>query len=63
MDHHFKRDLASNALINTDKGSLEAYKTRKKQSQRMELIADDINTLKAEFEEIKTLLRQLINKE
>lgn len=60
----FVRDPFSKALVNTDKAGLEAYKARREQTKKVEMISRDINTLKAEFEEIKLLLRQLIkNKE
>ena len=59
----YSRDKNSTALINTDLVGLGAYKKRKEQTMKVESISQDINTLKAELEDIKTLLRQLINKE
>lgn len=61
MDTSFVRDPQSNVLVNTDKLGLEAYKARREQARKVETISKDINTLKVEFEEIKILLRKLIN--
>lgn len=63
MENNFKRDPATKALINQSVVELEAYKNRKAQSKKVITIEQDINNLKGELEEIKTLLRQLINKE
>jgi hypothetical protein len=63
MDDTFLRDPSSKALINKDGVGLDAYKKRREQSRKIEVFSQDINTLKSELEEIKTLLTQLINKE
>jgi len=63
MDHNFRRDPETQALISQSVVELEAYRKRKAQSSKVDSIAEDINNLKGELEGIKTLLRQLINKE
>jgi hypothetical protein len=63
MEHGFRRDPETQALISQNIVELDAYKRRKAQTRKVETLAEDINTLKGEFEEIKSLLRQLINKE
>jgi len=49
------RDKNSKALINTDIAALKEYKNRKK-------IAEDVNILKNEVQELKHLILLLINK-
>jgi hypothetical protein len=63
MEHNFRRDSETQALISQSVVELDAYKKRKTQMLKVDTIAEDINNLKGELEEIKTLLRQLINKE
>ena len=63
MESTFYRDKASNALINTDSAGLEAYHLRRNQALKVDIIERDINILKLDFEEIKSLLHQLIRKE
>ena len=49
------RDKNSKALINTDIAALKEYKNRKK-------IAEDVDTLKNEVQELKHLILLLINR-
>jgi len=65
MDHlkvkdndHLYRDVNSGAIINTDRSSFEKYKRSKLKFQNME---HELDYLKGEMSEIKTLLRQLVN--
>lgn len=51
------RDVHTNAVINTSKSSLEAYK-QKRDAQRT--LVQDIDGLKSEMADIKQLLQQLI---
>jgi hypothetical protein len=50
----FRRDEHTRALINTDKGALEAYKARR---NRLNTIEDDINSLKTTLQTILQLLQ------
>lgn len=54
-----KRDLNNTALLAVDVNSLNAYKRRKHNNKK---ITDDINMLKNDMTEIKSLLSQLIGK-
>ena len=63
MDKNFRRDPETSALISRNVVELDAYKKRKEQGRKVDAIVEDINNLKGEFEEIKSLLRQLITKE
>ena len=60
-DPHFEKDLNSKAVLNVDKDSLFAYK---KQREKLKEIFDsqkEIEVLKRDMDEIKAMLRQLIN--
>jgi hypothetical protein len=54
----FLRD-DSGAIINVDNNKLQAYKLRREAENRKE---NEINTLKQEMSEIKSLLVQLLEK-
>ena len=55
------RDSESKAILNTNLGSLEFY--RKKKSAHVDMInaIEDINTLKNELLEIKSLLKFIVD--
>jgi hypothetical protein len=61
------RDTHSNAIINTNESEYENYmKLKAKMLERKsqdDKNSEDINNLKQDMEEIKTMLRVLINKE
>ena len=64
---HLSRDQHSQAIINTDTNAYERAIKRAKaaQVQRDELreASREINNIKCEMHEIKTLLQQLVSKE
>jgi hypothetical protein len=60
-DHKYVRDTVSNAVINTDVEGLRRYKAQKKHLREMSNVKDDLDILKNEFAEIKSLLKALIN--
>ena len=59
------RDKSSNAILNTDMNAYQNYmeskKIKEKESQRMSDIESDLNSLKSDMNEIKTMLRSLVN--
>ena len=55
---HLYRDVNSGAIINTDRSSFEKYKRSKLKFHNME---HELDYLKSEISEIKSLLRQLVN--
>ena len=66
QDHkHLVRDLESGAILNTDlkvaEGLRMAKKNRQKTKDQLETNTNDINSIKTELSEIKTMLRTLIN--
>ena len=66
QDHkHLVRDLESGAILNTDmkvaEGLRIAKKNRQKTKDQLETNTNDINSIKTELSEIKTMLRTLID--
>ena len=66
QDHkHLVRDLESGAILNTDmkvaEGLRMAKKNRQKTKDQLETNTNDLNSIKTELSEIKTMLRTLIN--
>ena len=65
----YVRDIHSKALLNTDRVALENHRQRKKfiddqakEWQLMKSKVDELNTVREEMLEIKSLLRVLLNK-
>ena len=65
----YVRDIHSKALLNTDRVALENHRQRKKfiddqakEWQLMKSKGDELNTVREEMLEIKSLLRELLNK-
>ena len=65
----YVRDIHSKALLNTDRVALENHRQRKKfiddqakEWQLMKSKVDELNTVREEMIEIKSLLRELLNK-
>jgi hypothetical protein len=56
----FRREAA--ALINTDHDGLHAYKTRRDRMKKFEELETDINNIKQDMNEIKTLLQKILNR-
>lgn len=55
------RDDKSGALLNTNPESLEAYKKRRNSQVAVSKLVDDLNDLRGEFKEIKTMLAHINN--
>jgi hypothetical protein len=53
------RDTTSNAVINNDMSALENYRKRRKAKREM---MSDVDNLKNDVQEIKELLKQLLEK-
>ena len=60
------RDLRSNAIVNTSKNEYQLYmnriRSREQQSDEIRNTVKEINLLKQELFEIKTLLKEVIKK-
>lgn len=60
-DTSLLRDINSRALIETDTSKKEEYKVRSAQLNAQKKQQEDINNLKSDMEEIKKLLKGLVN--
>ena len=67
-NNSFVRDLHSKALINTDRVALENHRRKRQletqQAQRlqeMEIKVEELNNVRSEMLEIKSLLQKLVN--
>ena len=68
-DKRFVRDLYSKALLNTDRVALEKHRLRQKdivkqanEWQQMKIKVEELNNVRSEILEIKSLLQELLNK-
>ena len=59
------RDTSSNAILNTDMNAYQNYmeskRLKEEEAKRMSDIESDLNSLKSDMNEIKTMLRSLVN--
>ena len=59
------RDLKTNAIINTDIQGMQNYISSKNrrlnEKQKLEFLIDDVEKMKSSIEEIKQLLKGLVN--
>jgi len=65
-DHeHLVRDTQSNCIINRNKAEYDEYLARRKSKQseknKVENLEKDMDTLKNELGEIKSLLKEILN--
>lgn len=58
-DPKFIRDMSSQAILNTD---IRAFKAYKKKKMLQEIQEERINKLEEGMDEIKTLLKQILEK-
>ena len=60
------RDVSSNAIVNTNRNDYQRYiariRAREKQGDEIRSAVKEINNLKAELREIKSLLQEVIKK-
>lgn len=56
------RDTSSQAILNTDKVGLVAYKQARQKHKQMSESIDDINTMKQDINELKTLMQRILDK-
>jgi hypothetical protein len=59
-DLNFARDPGSNAVINTNVNAYKMYKQQREVARNTDHLAQDVESLKSELGEIKTLLTQLL---
>ena len=62
---HLMRDLETGAILNinkeTPKGLKIAKENKRRKKEQLEINTNDINSIKTELTEIKTMIRTLIN--
>jgi hypothetical protein len=58
---HLVRDSYSNALLSTNKEALNEYKIQKKNKQQEQAKLAEIDSLKEDLQELKTLVTELLN--
>ena len=61
-ERNYVRDKTSKAILSTNKDGLAAYKLKRIQMQKVLEYENDINTLKSEISEIRTVLDVIVNK-
>ena len=59
-EDRFIKNVRNRALLNTDVSGLKDYKNKKELSRQVNDISGEINTMKTEMSEIKSLLQQLV---
>lgn len=58
----FFRDKNTSALLNTDDASIQAYKAKKERAKKIAEMEHDMNNIKNELLEIKSMLHQILTK-
>lgn len=59
---NFVKDTNNKAVLNVDKNALTAYKKQRSIISNAKNLTEEVDGLKKDLNEIKTLLNQLINK-
>ena len=60
-ENSFVKNIENLALINRDIAGLKDYRNKKEATTKIMHISDEINNMKSEITEIKSLLQQLVN--
>jgi hypothetical protein len=60
-ENRFLKNTMNNSLINTDIAGLKEYKNKKEMANKVNSLSDEINIMKTDISEIKSLLQQLVN--
>jgi cell fate (sporulation/competence/biofilm development) regulator YmcA (YheA/YmcA/DUF963 family) len=56
------RDMESKAVLNTNLTALQAYKKKREKQQEIQSAVDDINNLRQEVNDLKTLMQRILDK-
>ena len=56
------RDLGNQAILNTNTDSLAAYKRRREKAKEIDQTIGDINTMKQDINDLKTLMQRILDK-
>lgn len=60
-ENQFKKNILNNALVNTDSAALSEYRNKKRISSKVNTLTEEINIMKSDIADIKTLLIKLVN--
>lgn len=60
-ENQFQKNVLNNSLLNTDRAALSEYKNKIKIKQKVDGLSEEINIMKSDISDIKTMLIQLIN--
>lgn len=60
-ENQFQKNVLNNSLLNTDRIALSEYKNKIKLKQKVDGLSEEINIMKSDISDIKTMLIQLIN--
>jgi hypothetical protein len=58
----FRREENTSALLNVDHDGLQAYKARRDRLKKIQELETDINIIKQDMSEIKTMLEKILNR-
>lgn len=56
------RDMESKAVLNTNISALQAYKKKREKQQEIQSAVEDINTMKQDINELKSLMQRILDK-
>jgi hypothetical protein len=56
------RDITNQAVLSTDIDGLEAYRRKRNKQQELDAALSDINNMKSDIDQIKSLMQRLLDK-
>lgn len=56
------RDMNSKAILNTNRSALESYKKKREKQQELNSAINDINNMKQDINDLKTLMQRILDK-
>jgi len=56
------RDVKTQAILNSDLDGLKTYKLKREKQQQLNSAVDDINNMKQDINELKTLMQRILEK-
>ena len=56
------RDMESKAVLNTNISALHAYKKKREKQQEIQSAVEDINNMKQDINDLKTLMQRILDK-
>jgi cell fate (sporulation/competence/biofilm development) regulator YmcA (YheA/YmcA/DUF963 family) len=56
------RDLGNQAVLNTNVDALTAYKKRREKAKEIDRTLDDINNIKQDINDLKSLMQRILDK-